>query len=309
MAAKPKKQQATPAKPKKQQGTRAKRTPAEPQNKCFVVTPIGNKDSDTRRAAQGLLDAVIKPVLEKLGFEVFVAHEMPSPGSITKQVIQHLLEDDLVIVNLTELNPNVMYELAVRHAKRRPVVSLAEEGTALPFDISDERTLFYRNDMSGVKDLKPELLKTVEAALEEETPDNPIYRAAKSLIIEQSEGTDDADRYIIDRLYSIESALSHLSKTTMRPDIGRPVTIKKLKQGMNGIKARVSGAEDDFVAFIKELHKLSLVKDISMLDQNEDERSILIEHDQVVGHIDKAIKLIAESYRLEVSDIYSVRIN
>ena len=181
--------------------------------KCFVVTPIGSPDSSTRRAAQGLLDAAIKPALSELGYEVFVAHEISSPGSITKQVLQHLLEDELVIANLTELNPNVMYELAVRHAKRLPVVSLAEEGTDLPFDISDERTIFYKNDMSGVEVLKPALIETVKIAAKEKHPDNPIYRATKSLIIRESTETKDTDRYILDRLDSIETVLSRISRT------------------------------------------------------------------------------------------------
>lgn len=108
------------------------------------------------------------PTLIDLGFlesNITVAHRMPQPGSINKQVIQRVLYDDLVITNLTGLNPNVMYELAIRHAARKPVVQICEEGTKLPFDIVEERTIFYTDDMMGVTQLQIKLKQTVLEAI------------------------------------------------------------------------------------------------------------------------------------------------
>ena len=61
---------------------------------CFVITPIDSDNSPIRRGADGILDAVIKPVLEDLNFEVGVSHRISAPGSITNQVIERLLRDD-----------------------------------------------------------------------------------------------------------------------------------------------------------------------------------------------------------------------
>ena len=111
------------------------------QKSCFIITPIGDENSEIRRKADGLIEAIVKPVLENLGYVPIIPHTMTKPGSITTQVVEHILSSDMVIANLTGLNPNVMYELAVRHAVRKPIVCVVENGTKLPFDIAQDRVI------------------------------------------------------------------------------------------------------------------------------------------------------------------------
>jgi hypothetical protein len=177
---------------------------------CFIISPFGDDNTSTRRATEGLIKAVIRPVLSELGFFVISSLDIDTPGSITDQVIKHLLNDDMVIANLTDLNPNVMYELAVRHAKRLQVVSLVRFGTKLPFDITSERTIFYNDDMAGVIELREKLKSAVESSLKEERQDNPIYRAIKDEYIIQNiakEEDKDVMKYILKELQELSSRM------------------------------------------------------------------------------------------------------
>lgn len=186
----------------------AKAASKEELRRCFIVTPIGNDDSSIRRSTDGLIDAVLTPVLKELKFSIEVAHRINQSGNINKQVITRLVEYELVIANLTGLNPNVMYELAVRHAAKLPVVALAEKGTKLPFDIYAERTLTYVNDMAGVEILKTQLKKHIVTALEDE-PDNPIYDAMKDSIMKKIayDKSTDTEKYILEGLEDLRSEI------------------------------------------------------------------------------------------------------
>ncbi|HBZ6064675.1 hypothetical protein KXJ76_15920 [Raoultella ornithinolytica] len=260
---------------------------------CFVVTPIGVADSTTRRRAQGILDAVMKPVLVEKGFDVFVAHEISSLGSITKQVIEHLLKDDLVITNLTELNPNVMYELAVRHAIRLPVIAIAEEGTILPFDISDERTIFYKNDMLGACEFQPLLAKAIEAAMKEENPDNPIYRVAESILIKESTTAPSAEKYIMDRLDGIEKRLinnSYNNSGIGLSKFSKPSIIINVSGDPKNIKKFINTIKNSF-----NMHTLEASTNDSLIDNSTD--ITLTSDDQIsFSHLEQ----IARDLDLEV---------
>jgi len=121
------------------------------KKRCFVITPIGDEKSEIRRHIDGIIDEAIVPALGE-EYEVRVAHREFELGSI----------NDRVIANLTQLNPNVMFEIGMRYSFGKPALVIAEEGTRLPFDVIDENTLFYINDPKGAAELRKKIGQFVE---------------------------------------------------------------------------------------------------------------------------------------------------
>lgn len=110
-------------------------------NTCFVIAPIGKAGSDTRQRSDTVLQYMLKPAATECGLQARRSDEIDESGIITNQIIHHLVEDPMVIADLTERNPNVYYELAVRHATGKPFVQIIEQGEPIPFDIASVRTI------------------------------------------------------------------------------------------------------------------------------------------------------------------------
>jgi tetratricopeptide (TPR) repeat protein len=129
----------------------------------FVAMPFGVKEGiDFNRIYQEL----IKPALDEAGFDVFRADEETAAGNIRTDMFQELLIADLVVADLSINNPNVWYELGVRHALRaRGVIQIASDvRKGMPFDVYTDRTLHYHTSGEGPD---PERLEVDKKALGE----------------------------------------------------------------------------------------------------------------------------------------------
>jgi nucleoside 2-deoxyribosyltransferase len=113
--------------------------------KCFVISPIGEARGPVRKHADMTLNAIIKPVLKECGIEFNVkrADDSAEIGMITNHIIADILDSDLIIANLSFLNPNVFYELGVAQAVEKPVIHIAHRETKLPFDNIGYRTVMF----------------------------------------------------------------------------------------------------------------------------------------------------------------------
>ncbi|WP_188985185.1 hypothetical protein [Saccharopolyspora thermophila] len=123
-------------------------------------------------------DAIYKFIAQEVrgfGYQPVRGDKINQPGNINKETVKYLAEADLVIADLTDLNPNVFYELGVRHALRRSgtVLLIDESRTeAVPFDLGYYRVLSYR---SGSPEDIVQLTEQLRVTLQEIGPaDEPV---------------------------------------------------------------------------------------------------------------------------------------
>ncbi len=148
---------------------------AQTKKVLFIICPIKEEGSPPRKRSDQLMRHIIKPVADEK-YEVIRSDKDSTPGRIDRQIINHLRNDALVVCDLTDHNANVLYELAIRHAVRKPVVLMGEKDTRPPFDLYTQRVISYDlTDPDKITDSKEELKKQIDSIEESKfIVDTPI---------------------------------------------------------------------------------------------------------------------------------------
>ncbi|MBU4603440.1 MAG: hypothetical protein KKH66_00915 [Proteobacteria bacterium] len=147
---------------------------------CFYISPIGEPESELRNHADLFLGSIVEPALEEFKLKVIRADKIGKPGMITAQIIEYILRSKLVIADLSYHNPNVFYELCLRHVCRLPTVQLIREADKIPFDLDQFRTIqidtssIYKM-VPNLQSYKAEIATQVRMALKDpDSADNPV---------------------------------------------------------------------------------------------------------------------------------------
>ena len=129
---------------------------------CFVVSPIGETDSEIRSNADKLFKYIISPVCESCGFEPVRVDQINDSDSITQTIIDKLLSSELVIADISGHNPNVFFEMGYRKCTDKPIIHLKKKGETIPFDVNTVRTFEYDlTDLDNVEETKKRLEQTI----------------------------------------------------------------------------------------------------------------------------------------------------
>ena len=150
----------------------------------FVAIPFGRKQdatSDLTVDFDALYEEVILPAGETAGLATIRADEETLGGFIHRPMYERLLLAEIVVADLTFANPNVFYELGVRHAARPwATVLICAKNQKRPVDVAPLRTLLYELADDGAlvdaDKLKTVLTDHLRAALDAQAPDSPLFQ-------------------------------------------------------------------------------------------------------------------------------------
>ena len=161
---------------------------------CFVISPIGKDGTDVYNKFREVLDYVIKPAVESscLKLQVIRADDINHAGSFIKDILENILNSYVVIADLTDQNPNVFYELGVRHSLSPRTILISQSMDSVPSDLREYRAIVYETSAKGSKLFQERLHQFLLDIKEDPVrPDNPVlchlpeYREEKSQVLEE----------------------------------------------------------------------------------------------------------------------------
>ncbi len=162
------------------------RKSSEVRSNCFVDMPFGKK-ADPKSGIEVDFDQIyyegIKPAVEEAGLECIRGDLERSGGIIHTAMFARLLLSEFVVADLTMGNPNVFYELGVRHTAR-PYTTIPIFATIsdLPFDVSLVRAIPYELTGGCLSDsAKKKLIAAIKARIESVlkgplSKDSPLFQ-------------------------------------------------------------------------------------------------------------------------------------
>ncbi|MGA2308422.1 MAG: restriction endonuclease [Candidatus Bathyarchaeia archaeon] len=115
--------------------------------RCFVLMPF---KANFRR----LYENHIRPVLENNGFKVMKSDDIYTPTVITDDIKTYIGSSDLVLADVTNKNPNVLYELGLAHAIGKETIIITQNEEDIPSDFRHLRYFEYDDDEEGWKSLR-----------------------------------------------------------------------------------------------------------------------------------------------------------
>lgn len=161
---------------------------------CFVIMPFGEKEKIDGKILDfdKIYNFFIKNTVESLGLACVRCDEIAEAGWIHSKMFEHIYKSEVAIVDITSLNPNVFYELGVRHTVAEFVtVIIRMKGTAIPFNIQGFQIIEYDpQDLESVEEAKKKIADLIRNGLKLRKKDSPVHEVLHLKIRTESKQFD-----------------------------------------------------------------------------------------------------------------------
>lgn len=114
---------------------------------CFVIMPISDAHGYEPGHFGRVYEHILKPAIVAAGYLPIRADDTIKTDYIAVGIIQKIVESEMVICDFSARNPNVMYELGIRHAFNKPVALIKDRRTDKVFDIQGLRYVEYDDSL------------------------------------------------------------------------------------------------------------------------------------------------------------------
>lgn len=120
------------------------------ESSVFVIMPFRIEFNDVWKGA-------IQRAAQAEKFHAIRVDMINRSTNITDDIVESIKKCHLAIVDVTDNNPNVMFELGYTLASQKPNIIISQSADYLPFDIRNIRTIIYTNSWSGIEELRTKI--------------------------------------------------------------------------------------------------------------------------------------------------------
>lgn len=130
---------------------------------CGIIMPISATENRTEAHWKNVLKLCHRAIMNA-GFEPKNVWESSATDRISERIVGNLFDFPMVIADISDLNANVMFELGLRIASKKPTIIICNEGGPMPFDIRDFEAIFYPGDLNiiGIEEFFKKLEKSLK---------------------------------------------------------------------------------------------------------------------------------------------------
>ncbi|MBN7809094.1 hypothetical protein JZX86_27630 [Agrobacterium rosae] len=247
---------------------------------CFVIMPISDVDGYPAGHFAEVYKQLIEPAVSAAGYVCSLATSSSAAHMIQLEVVTKVATADLCICDLSNNNPNVLFEYGIRQAFDKPTVLIKDDKTRRIFDLSGFRDIEYdhtlriANTLSARESITSAILDTVNGAGDDEQIFSlvKLMKLTKAALPTGEVTKDDARFTLLERkLDSIAGSLSQ-----QRPSVG-PGAVVPIGKGRSGAAITISGdnrwelrfSEDNVLLIDLKTKKIEKFEDVPSLEKTE----------------------------------------